>query len=181
MSHTLQIPLKSSRSRESGFTLTELLGICAILGLLATIGINMATDLYEKARLARCLMEVRGIQAAVWDMSQEGEYIPDPVQFWESAFPDGRRHGPYYYIVDGDPNKGHGNDLDEVDEENPGASDPDKKDIKFVIFCEHDHKHLCKYVYVLDEEPPQLATEENDPGYTAFIKWEYGGPGAAVK
>ena len=79
------------------------------------------------------------------------------------------------------PNSGHGNDLDGVDEENPGKSDPDKKDIKFVVFCEHDHKHLCKYVYAVDEEPPQLASEGNDPGYTAFIKWEYGGPGAAVK
>ena len=181
MAQTLQTPRAIRREREGGFTLTELLGICAILGLLATIGVNMAVDLYEKARLARCMMEIRGIQTAVWDRSQEGRYIPDPVQFWESAFPDGRRHGPYYYIVDGDGNKGHGNDLDEVDEENPGASDPDKKDIKFVVFCEHDHKHLCKYVYALDEEPPQLATEEDDPGYQFFIQWEFGGPGAAVK
>ncbi len=127
MAHSLQIPVKHQRGRESGFTLVELLGICAILGLLATIGINLAVDLYEKARLASCLLEVKGIQMAVWDLSQEGEYIPDPVLFWETTWPDGRRHGPYYYIVDGDPNKGHGNDLDEVDEENPGASDPTRR------------------------------------------------------
>lgn len=181
MAIPLETPLNTGHNRDDGFTLVELLGICAILGLLATVGFNMGLELIEKARLAKCLMEVRGIQAAVWDMSQEGEYIPDPVQFWESAFPDGRRHGPYFYIIDGDPNKGHGNDLDELDEENPGKSDPDEKDIKFVILCEHDHGRLCKYVYVLDEEPPQLATEENDPGYDFFIQWEYGGPGAAVK
>ena len=166
---------------QAGFTLTELHGIAALLGLLASIGLNLAVDLMDKARLAWCMVEIRGIQAAVWNMSQEGRYIPDPVQFWESAFPDGRRHGPYFYVVDGDPNKGHGNDIDEVDEENPGASDPEKIDIKFVIFCEHDHKQFCKYVYAVDEGPPQLATEADDPGYDTFIKWEYGGPGAAVK
>lgn len=161
-------------------TLVELLTGMVIIVILATIGVTVFQNQREKVKLVKCMAEIRGIQAAVMSMG-DGRYIPTPQAFWESAFPDGRKHGPYYYITDGDPNSGHGNDLDGVDEENPGASDPDKKDIKFVIFCEHDHKHLAKYVYLTDEEPPTIATDENDPGYTKFIKWEFGGPGAKTK
>jgi type II secretory pathway pseudopilin PulG len=161
-------------------TLVELLIGMVIIVILATIGITVFQNQREKVKLVKCMAEIRGIQAAVMSMG-DGRYIPTPQTFWESAFPDGRRHGPYYYITDGDPNEGHGNDLDGVDETNPGVSDPDKKDIKFVIFCEHDHKHLGKYVYLTDEEPPTIATDENDPGYTKFIKWEFGGPGAKTK
>jgi hypothetical protein len=162
---------------EAGLTLVEVVGIVVILMILTTIGVAQFQNQREKAKLVRCMAEIRGIQAAVMNMG-DGRYIPDPEQFWESAWPDGRRHGPYYYIVDGDPNSGHGNDLDGVDEENPGASDPDKKDIKFVIFCDHDHGELAKYVYLTDEEAPTVATDDNDPDWQRFLKWEYGGPGA---
>ena len=94
------------------------------------------------------------------------------------AFPAGRP-GPYYYLIDGDPNKGHGNDLDGIDEENPGKSylNLEKVDIRFVVLCQHDHGNLANYVYVTDVGPPQIVTADNDPGYENFIKWEYGGPG----
>lgn len=165
------------RNREAGLTMIEILVILVIIVILSVIGIGMFQNQREKVKLVKCMAEIRGIQAAVYNMG-DGRYIPNPAMFWESAFPDGRKHGPYYYIVDGDPNNGHGNDLDGVDEENPGASDPDEKDIKFVIFCEHDHGDLGKYVYLTDEEPPTIATEANDPNYQRFIKWEFGGPGA---
>ena len=46
--------------------------------------------------------------------------------------------------------------------------------------CEHDHGDLGKYVYLTDEEPPTIVHGDgDDPDYTRFIKWEYGGPGAA--
>jgi type II secretory pathway pseudopilin PulG len=166
------------KKNQAGFTLTEMIGIVSILGLLASFGFNLAVDVYDKARLARCMVEVRGIQTAMLDMGDGGRYTPTAKQFWESAFPDGRKHGPYYVLTDGDPNKGHGNDLDGIDEENPGKADHDKKDIKFVVLCDHDHKHLAEYVYLADEEPPQLAHADTDPGYDRFIKWEFGGPGA---
>jgi hypothetical protein len=80
---------------------------------------------------------------------------------------------------DGDPNKGHGNDLDGIDEENPGNSGDKrkKKDIKFVVLCQHNHKHLADYVYLVDNEPPVIVKDGNDPGYERFVKWEFGGPG----
>ena len=94
-----------------------------------------------------------------WDPGRRCQHggwsvYPTPDQFWNSTWPDGRKHGPYYYLTDGDPNSGHGNDLDGVDEENPGKSDPDKKDIKYVILCQHDHGDLADFVYLTDEEPP---------------------------
>lgn len=169
--------LKSEHS-QAGFTLTEIIVAMFIATLLMTIGVHLFQNQREKVQLVKCMAEIRGIQAAVMNMG-DGRYIPKPRYFWDNTWPDGRKHGPYYYIVDGDPNSGHGNDLDGVDEENPGASDPDKKDIKFVIFCEHDHGDLGKYVYLTDEEPPTIAHGgEDDPDYTKFIKWEYGGPGA---
>lgn len=163
---------------EKGWTLVEVMVMGVIIVILTTIGITMFQNQREKTQLVKCMAEIRGIQAAVMNMG-DGRYLPNPEYFWERTWPDGRKHGPYYYIVDGDPNSGHGNDLDGVDEENPGASDPDEKDIKFVIFCEHDHGDLAKYVYLTDEEPPTLVHgDDDDPDFTRFIKWEYGGPGA---
>ena len=168
----------SPHEDERGWTLVEVLVMGVIIVILSTIGIGMYRNQQEKTKLVKCMAEVRGIQAAVMNMG-DGRYIPGAEYFWDQTWPEGRKHGPYYYIVDGDPNKGHGNDLDGVDEQNPGASDPDKKDIKFVIFCQHDHGDLGKYVYLTDEEPPTIVHgSDDDPNYTRFIKWEFGGPGA---
>ena len=40
--------------------------------------------------------------------------------------------------------------------------------------CQHDHAHLCEFVYIEDEGPPQLAMEDNKPNYERFVKWEDG-------
>ena len=168
---------RTNGSSQTGYTLVEILVAFVVAFILVTIGVRLFQDQRQKTQLVKCMAEIRGIQAAVITMG-DGRYIPPPEMFWENTWPDGRKHGPYYYIVDGDPNSGHGNDLDGVDEENPGASDPDKKDIKFVIFCDHDHGDLAEYVYLTDEEPPQLVHDgSDDPDYQRFIKWEYGGPG----
>ncbi len=167
-----------ARRRQAGFTLTEMIVVVYVAGLLSAIVTSAFIDQMEKARLARCMSELRGIQSAVFVYSPNGIQIPDPQDFWPMAFPAGRP-GPYYYLIDGDPNKGHGNDLDGIDEENPGSSwqNREKLDIRFVVLCQHDHGNLADYVYVTDVGPPQIATTKSDPGYANFIKWEYGGPG----
>ena len=166
--------LTKRRSRQAGFTLTELLVVITIICVLSAIAIPNLIDKYHKARLARCMIELRGIQTGLYLAAEPGILFPDALTFWESVFP-AARPGPYYYLSDAeDPNAGHGNDLDGFDEQNPGASPREAKDIKFVLLCQHDHADLCDYVYIEDEGPPQLATADNDPGYEKFIKWEEG-------
>jgi prepilin-type N-terminal cleavage/methylation domain-containing protein len=162
---------------QAGFTLSEIIVVVYIISLLATMALNGALDAIERARLARCLVEVHYIQTAVWKASDIGINLISPADFWASHY-HGWKPGPYFYLVDGDPNQGHGNDLDGVDETNPGESDPELKDIMFVVVCQHNHKYLADYVYGEDQDPPRIALGgKGDPNYDRFVQWEMGGPG----
>jgi len=162
------------RPREAGFTLTELLIAVTIIGILTGIMLPNLLERYHKARLARCMVELRGIQTGLYMASEPGLAFPDAASFWSTVFP-AARPGPYFYLADAeDPNAGHGNDLDGYDEQNPGGAPRTAKDIKFVLLCQHYHANLCRYVYIEDEGPPQLAMDGDDPHYNIFVKWEDG-------
>ncbi len=161
---------------QRGLSLIEVLIVVVIISVLAGIVVPAFLDQREKAKLVRCMADLRSIQATVWNWTPDSLILPDAKTFWDEAY-GGDRPGPFMYLVDGDPNKGHGNDIDGFDEENPGKSDPDTVDIQFVILCQHDHGDLADYVYVTETGPPKIANADNDPGYERFIKWEFGGPG----
>lgn len=165
---------------QAGFTVSELMVIVYIIGLLSTLALNNALDAIEKARLARCLVEVHLIQTAIWNSSDIGVQLIAPAAFWGSHF-HGVKPGPYFYLIDGDPNAGHGNDLDDIDEQNPGdsADNRTKKDIQFVVVCQHNHKWLADYVYGEDQDSPRIAIGGDDPNYARFCQWEMGAPGEA--
>ena len=175
------VGLRLSRSRESGFSLTELIVVVNIIGVLSAVVIPTVVGKLHKTRLASCMVELRGIQAGLYQVATPGTTLPEVATFWAGAFPAGGT-GPYYLLSDAeDPKAGHGNDLDGFDEQNPGKEKRNAKDIKFVLVCQHDHGHLCSYVYIEDDGPPQLATSDNDPKYEKFIQGEDGGPGDGKK
>jgi prepilin-type N-terminal cleavage/methylation domain-containing protein len=164
----------SRRRKDAGFSLVELMVVVNIIGLVASMMVPAMMNHLHKARLAACMEEMHGLQSALFVMATPGMVFPDSNSYWDTVFP-GNRPGPYFYLVDAeDWNKGHGNDLDGYDEQNPGGKERKTPDIIFVLMCQHDHAHLAKYVYIEDTMPPQIATEENDPGYARFIKWEDG-------
>ncbi len=153
---------------ESGFTLIEVLltvGIIAILSMMVGVQVR---DKLDVARLARCKSEMRSIQSTAFAMLGDNGAIPTADQVWANGW-NGRVPGPYVYVPDSeDANNGHGNDLDGYDEGNPGNSTRTERDIKFVIICKHDHKHLARYVYIEDEGAPHIASDGDDPGYAVF-------------
>ncbi len=165
-------------SREAGYTLAEIMVVLMIVSILAVLALGIVDGRIEKARLARCMVEMRSIQSTIFTHSGGGWPLPDPRTFWDIAWA-GVKPGPYWYMVDGDPNNGHGNDIDGIDEDNPGKSGDNRtaKNIQFAVICQHDHGKLGWYVYVEDQDPPRIATASDNPGYHRFIKWVNNPPG----
>jgi len=153
---------------QSGYTVLEVMVTCAVISVIAGVVIPAVYHEYEKARLSSCLSELGGMRAVAYDLGN-GRYIPTPEQFWGEGYPNAEE-GEYYYIVDAeDANKGHGNDLDNCDEDNPGASIENRTclSMKFAVFCNHDHGSLGKYCYATDIDQPTVVALDgsNDPGY----------------
>jgi prepilin-type N-terminal cleavage/methylation domain-containing protein len=151
------------RRRHRGFTLSETLVVAYLISVLSSIALSELSKVMDKARLMRCQTELRGIQLTVMTAWDESRSFPEPETLW-SAMWNNDRPAHYYYVVDGETN------IDGIDESAGSFSSVrDPADIDFVIFCDHDHKHLAEYVYVVDESEPKLATEDNDPGYRQFM------------
>jgi prepilin-type N-terminal cleavage/methylation domain-containing protein len=156
--------LNNKNRRQRGFSAAEVMVAVAVITVVAGIVIPQVYNEFQKARIASCKAELDLMKAVAYDLG-DGRYIPTPDQFWGDGFP-GAEEGEYYYIVDSqDANKGHGNDLDGCDEDNPGNSPRcPGMDIKFVVFCAHDHGDLAEYVYATESLPPTVVLPgEDDP------------------
>ncbi len=150
--------------RPWGFSVVDVMATVAVITVVASIVLPNVLSEYQKARVSACKAELELMKAVAYDMG-DGRYIPTPEQFWGEGFPNAQA-GEYYYIVDSqDANKGHGNDLDGCDEDNPGNSPRCLgMDIKFVVFCSHDHGEYAKYCYATDDvAPTAVLAEEEDP------------------
>jgi prepilin-type N-terminal cleavage/methylation domain-containing protein len=158
----------ADRHGQQGVTLIEILIVVLLIGILATLTAVAIGNSLQKARLARCIAELRSIQTSIYTAYPE-DGLPDPETFWDD-FWHGVKPGPYWYIIDNnDPNSGHGNDIDGYDEDNPGSAPRTRKDLEFILVCQHDHGDLAYYVYVEDAGPPTIADASNDPHYDACI------------
>jgi len=153
-------------------TLAEMAIVLMLISILSVIAIGMFDGRIERAKLHACFTNIRSVQSTLWSMS-DGLTWPERADFWDYAWA-GKKPGPYYYFPNNsDRNRGHGNDMDFCDEENPGKSAANREcqDITFVVLCQHNHKTLAKYVYIEDEGPPTRAGwgKQDDPGYEKFI------------
>jgi prepilin-type N-terminal cleavage/methylation domain-containing protein len=164
------------RPGERGYTIAELLVALMIMTIMSVIALGIVNGRIEKARLARCMIDLRSVQSTIWSLS-DGLVWPAPTTVWQYAF-GGMTPNHYHYLINNsDMNSGHGNDMDICDEENPGKSttNRDCQDIEFVILCQHDHGILANYVYIEDEGPPTIAgwSRATDPGYDRFVGKPY--------
>lgn len=124
--------------RNKGFTLIECLIAIVIIGILSMIIVGKIMGAQDAATTVACLANLDAFATEVQALALTG---PAPTQAqvrdrinWEKKYKN------YWYIPNNsDRNKGHGNDLDGCDEENPGESSANRDCIpmRFVIICTH--------------------------------------------
>lgn len=71
----------SSRRRQAGFTVIELLIVVAIIGIVSTIAIPQLQTAYRKARITRLLAEVNNFQRALVEYAIDYSDFPDEKDF----------------------------------------------------------------------------------------------------
>lgn len=161
----MRIPRKNG-STQSGLTMFGFLTVLAVSAVVSSFIVSGVVDYIHKERMERCLKEMRSIQATLWPLWKEGTPI-DPGRFW-SDYWAGHKPGPYHYIPNTDVETiGHGYDLIGCDRSR--TTGPPCMDFRFVVVCSHEHGARARYVYVVDQNPPALASEENDPRYDQLI------------
>jgi len=166
------------RRHELGFSFNEVLIAVAIIGILSVVVIGEVFNAIEKARLAACLANMVTIREEVWANCDGGISFPDRDQLWGDIFRGVGPRGYWYALDNDDPNKGHGNDLDGFDEQNPGKAPRTDRNIYFVLACEHDHGRLADYVFLEDDCSPQIAQVGDKPPIWFKFYRKDGAPGS---
>lgn len=75
------LPARPRRHRveQRAFTLVELAVVLAIVGVLAAVGASRYQTYLERARIARTIVELRGIAAAIGLAEEEGRALPSSL------------------------------------------------------------------------------------------------------
>ncbi len=128
--------------------------------------------------MASCMMELRGIQAALWHDSEGGNRKIDPETFWKTHY-KGSKPGPFVLMTDSGAVAGS-----ESGSPGSGAAADGQGESPFVVVGRYAHWAPGQYVYIEGDQPPRLVTgPEEDPGYGEQIDWDAGrqwGEGGAV-
>ncbi len=166
-------PTTGRRNGERGFSFNEVLIVVAIIGILTVVVAGETLSAIEKARLAACMANMVTIRESIWENCDGGLKFPEPDELWNDVW---KGHGPrgYWFALDNDdPNRGHGNDLDGFDEQNPGNAPRTDRNIYYVLACKHDHGRLADFVFLEDEGSPQIALNGYRPIWYKFYNKDY--------
>jgi prepilin-type N-terminal cleavage/methylation domain-containing protein len=164
------------KEMNKGFSVVEVIITVAVVGLLSVILMSKVFGIREAATTVKCLAEMDAFATEVNSLSLTG---PAPTQKqirdhsgWTKKFKN------YWYLPNNkDFNKGHGNDLDGCDEENPGESSKGRTCIpmRFVIVCQHathGNNSDAKYCFKVDGMPPQIVPyDQFRRTYIQDAKW----------
>jgi prepilin-type N-terminal cleavage/methylation domain-containing protein len=150
-----------------GFSLIEVLIAVVVIGIVSTVFVPILFGVQSAATTAKCFSDLESFATEIQLLDPSG---PPPTQDevrryvdWETKYKD------YWYIPNNsDFNKGHGNDLDGCDEENPGKSLANRQCIpmRFVIICRHEfhgHNSDAKYCFKTDFFVPQIVPYNEVP------------------
>ena len=150
-------------STNLGFTLSETIIVVFLIAMLTSITATTLQNNIEQAKIAGCMIELRGIQAALYYDIDGSEGAIDPDTFWETHY-DGTKPGQYVLLVNGT----HGSAGNDGPEGGHGTP-------YFVVVGRQSHWPPGKYVFIEDDMPPQVVTgPDHDPGYGEHIDWEAG-------
>lgn len=141
--------------RNKGFTLIEVLVALTVIGILVVGGSKVINTVHE-TKLVRCNADIMAMRTIVEQAREQTPGRRTPTREEVMAIADGRWNDDYWYTWDSpDANKGHGNDLDFCDEDNPSGNlshvGGECYDIKWIIICNHDHSRVeAGYVAVAE-------------------------------
>jgi len=149
-SATVSTDLQGCRTwvSRAGFTLLELMVAITIVGTLVLIGIHSSKRPREEALLASCIAFQLAIQQSLYsEYALNGDY-PNSLDdilayFGKFEANDFALSAEFDYAGGEDDNKGHGNDWDDSDSDNPGK----KKNLTeggagYYLRCNHNHSFL---------------------------------------
>ena len=174
-------------SSVKGFTLVEVMTGLVVMGCLSVIMVPRLVNPQSEARVVGCAADMITIGTDIENWSMQTR-VDLPVAMYRANPGQFRHVNGIYYLVDGDPNCGHGNDIDQCDEENPGVSGEKREcdDIRWVLLCTHDHGGTDSFLYMTNDGVPTLylegwdphfidgiPTTNVDPGYRQYIKFQY--------
>jgi len=161
-----------------GFSVLETVIVVMFIGLIASIFIPKYMGVSQAATTVKCAANLLSFASEI-----ELIYLDSPVPSQNDlgkkdiGWPNGKWKDYWYVPNNSDFNKGHGNDLDGCDEENPGQSSKNRDCIpmRFLIVCKHQShgdQSDAKYLFITDMYPPQIVPlEEHRHTYLLDAKW----------
>jgi len=155
-----------------GFTLIEVVIVVVVIGILA-VGVSTALNTVQESRMVACTADLHAME----DMTQQyymqtRPWTPDRQGLYQ--WMGNLRKDHYHYVPNNnDRNKGHGNDLDLCDEENPGKSldNRDCLDIQWVWVCDHNHRELAKYNFSLSRGYVYSVSKTGEKPFLHDLRW----------